>query len=263
MLYGTTAYGGGSSTCTAGSGGCGTVYKLTPNAKGYEEAIIYPFQGGSDGGNPVDRLVSKGGAMYGSTEAGGNASACSGGCGTIFTVTTSGKESILYSFHGGTSDGQNPRSALLPVPGKTGAFYGATVKGGANTGGTVFELIPSGSKYTDVLLHSFPDYDSDGYYLYDENGLYADKHGVLYGTTGYGGASKCACGTVFMLTPSGSTSTEKILYSFKGAKDGGKPRGSLTEDGSTLYGTAFTGGSAQCSSPSGTAGCGTIFKISP
>jgi uncharacterized repeat protein (TIGR03803 family) len=44
----------------------------------------------------------------------------------------------------------------------------------------------------------------------------------LYGTTEAGGASLCACGTVFKITPGGTLTT---LYSFTGKTDGGGPNG--------------------------------------
>src|ERR1017187_3902324 len=49
-------------------------------------------------------------------------------------------ETILYNFTGG-SDGASPRSNLTPDA--AGNFYGTTAGGGANKGGTVFELSPN------------------------------------------------------------------------------------------------------------------------
>jgi len=45
-LYGTTESGGDSTNC---SGGCGTVFKLTPSPQGWTETILYRFRGGVDG----------------------------------------------------------------------------------------------------------------------------------------------------------------------------------------------------------------------
>ncbi len=71
----------------------------------------------------------------------------------------------------------------------------------------------------------------------------ADGSGALYGTTELGGGAKCACGTVFKLTPSGSGYTETILDSFTKQKDGTEPRSSLVADsGGTLYGVDWLGG---------------------
>jgi uncharacterized repeat protein (TIGR03803 family) len=60
--------------------------------------------------------------------------------GTVFKITTSGAESILYNFMGeldGTGDGASPYSGVTDV---NGVLYGTTVYGGANNLGTVFSL---------------------------------------------------------------------------------------------------------------------------
>jgi uncharacterized repeat protein (TIGR03803 family) len=48
-LYGTTTKYGGSSNVTAGPGGCGTVFSVTPAGA---EAVVYSFKGRSDATNP-------------------------------------------------------------------------------------------------------------------------------------------------------------------------------------------------------------------
>ena len=67
---------------------------------------------------------------------------CSGGfsgtVGTVFSITTSGKENVLHSFAGG-SDGDNPGAGLIDV---NGTLYGTTSDGGAHRDGTVFALTP-------------------------------------------------------------------------------------------------------------------------
>jgi uncharacterized repeat protein (TIGR03803 family) len=264
-LYGTTLDGGGAAACNSvyDGIGCGTVFKLTPSSSGYTESVLYSFQAGNDGIGPAGTLIEDAsGALYGTTEYGGAASACSSpsgnaGCGTVFKLTPSGSgytESILYAFQGGT-DGSLPRSGLLAR--STGALFGATQHGGANGGGTVYELTPSASGYSERILFSFN--GADGVGPSDLNGLYADSHGNLYGTALAGG-KKCSCGTVFKLAPSGSGYAETTLYKFRGtrAHDGTDPRGSLTADSSgMLYGTTFTGGLRKGH------GYGIVFKISP
>jgi uncharacterized repeat protein (TIGR03803 family) len=81
-LYSDTTFGGGTS-CNSG---CGTVFEVQTSGKGY--AVIYRFQGGTDGAYPsVSGVVDVNGALYGATELGGS-SGCGGtGCGTIFEVT--------------------------------------------------------------------------------------------------------------------------------------------------------------------------------
>jgi len=74
----------------------------------YTEKILYAFTGGSDGSEPFDDLIADGqGNLYGTTRFGGR-----GGYGTVFKVTPQGKETVLYSFSGG-SDGSEPFSGLV------------------------------------------------------------------------------------------------------------------------------------------------------
>jgi uncharacterized repeat protein (TIGR03803 family) len=95
-LYGVTLVGGGTAfTCTENSGGgCGIVYKLTPQSDGtWKETILYSFLGGADGaipGNDSLALDAKG-DIFGSASAGGDFNAgcpgnVPGGCGVVFKV---------------------------------------------------------------------------------------------------------------------------------------------------------------------------------
>ena len=53
--------------------------------------------------------------------------------------------------------------------------------------------------------------------------------------------------------------SETVLHSFSGGSDGSNPEGALVADkAGNLYGTTSQGGSANCS-----AGCGTVFKLTP
>jgi len=68
-LYGTTTFGGGSSSC---GGGCGTLFKMTP---GGTLTTIYSFQGFSDGQSPTGGVVQgTDGNFYGTSQLGGNTS---------------------------------------------------------------------------------------------------------------------------------------------------------------------------------------------
>jgi uncharacterized repeat protein (TIGR03803 family) len=66
--------------------------------------------------------------LYGTTAGGGTPN-----LGTIFDVSTSGKENVLHSFQ--ASEGSDPRSSLAVV---NGTFYGTTSFGGASQMGTIF-----------------------------------------------------------------------------------------------------------------------------
>jgi uncharacterized repeat protein (TIGR03803 family) len=87
----------------------------------------------------VGDLLNVGGTLFGVTYSGGSTTACSGyGCGTVFSVTPKGAETVVYAFQGG-NDGLNPNAGLTNV---NGAIYGTTASGGTNYNGTVFSVAP-------------------------------------------------------------------------------------------------------------------------
>jgi len=138
---------------------------------------------------------------------------------------------VLHSFTGG-NDGEILWGSLLLGP--QGNVYGTTNYGGANGGGTVFELSRKrNGTWSEATLWSFDGTDGTS----STAGLIFDKSGNLYGTTGFGGAD--ANGTVFELSPQGdSTWTETVLYSF-GKQGPAVPYAGVTMDASgNLYGTA-------------------------
>lgn len=191
VLYGAT--GGG------GTHGKGTIFSATTSGA---EKVMYSFGGGSDGWAPVSSLIDIHGTLFGTTAYGGGAHCYNNyGCGTIFSVTTSGTEKAFYRFRG-ARDGANPVASLIDV---NGMLYGTTENGGSNsycrepnTGcGTVFSLTTTG---TEKVLHSFAG-NSDGALPF---GSLIIMDGTLYGTTqqGGGGSAGChSCGTVFALNP--------------------------------------------------------------
>jgi uncharacterized repeat protein (TIGR03803 family) len=198
-------------------------------------------------------LLNVDGTLYGTTFYGGTAGVY--GHGTVYSITPSGAEVVLYRFAGSPSDGGNPSSNLINVG---GTLYGTTKNGGKHNKGTVFSITPSG---TERMLHSFGG-SSDGTY---PSAALLDVGGTLYGTTAGGGSGPCkyyfptvpGCGTVFSITTGG---TEKVLYSFKGdPDDGAYPVAPLISVNGTLYGTTFLGDSAKCLNVS--PGCGTVFAI--
>jgi|HubBroStandDraft_2_1064218.scaffolds.fasta_scaffold02724_5 uncharacterized repeat protein (TIGR03803 family) len=183
---------------------------------------------------------------------------------TIFAVimifasgvsATSPKEAVLYRFKSGT-DGANPYAGL--VADKAGNLYGTTVMGGTSSLGTVFEISPPGTGWTESVLYSFAG-GTDGANPWAS--LMFDKAGNLYGTTAGGGGTGCGsgCGTVFELSPpatQGAPWTETVLYRFAGVNDGSWPWSSLIlDEKGNLYGTTRYGGGATNS--------GTAFELSP
>ncbi|HEX3915060.1 MAG TPA: choice-of-anchor tandem repeat GloVer-containing protein [Steroidobacteraceae bacterium] len=221
---------------TTGAGGTtedGTVFKITPSGT---ETILHAFaKTGSDGETPYAGLIQGGdGNLYGTTYFGG-----SNGFGTVFMVTPTGTETVLYSFAGG-SDGEHPYAGVLQ--GSDGNLYGTTYQGGAGGLGTVFKITPGG---TETVLYSFAG-GSDG--ANPIAGVIQGSDGNFYGNTSLGGAG--SLGTVFKLSPNG---TESILHSFAGSSDGATPSANLVQgsDGN-LYGSTGAGGAN---------GDGTFFKV--
>jgi uncharacterized repeat protein (TIGR03803 family) len=236
-LYGTTASGG--------AGGWGTVFEVTPP---HSKIVLYNFTNGADGGNPQSGLILDAeGNLYGTTSQGGVY-----GYGTVFELSATGTETVLYSFTGG-ADGGFPLAGL--VRDANGNLYGTTYEGGAygfgDMGyGTVFELSQAGKE---TVLYSFTGGADGGN---PQGGLVRDKQGNLYGTTVGGGVPGCVvdmgCGVVFEVAADG---TEQSLYGFTGGADGANPIAGLVLDKKgNLYGTTELGGAS---------GFGTVFKVVP
>jgi uncharacterized repeat protein (TIGR03803 family) len=194
-LYGTTFAGGISNE--------GTVFKLVKGV----ETVLYTFGGNSDGANPEAGLtIDSKGDLYGTTTAGG-----ASGEGTVFEISKAGQHTILYSF-GGANDG------TLPVAGVTldtkGDLYGSTSTGGLYGFGTIFKLTRSQSGWTETILHNFQML-TDGGTPY--GGLIFDAKGNLYGTVTDGGVlGSDGGGTIFELTPSGSSWNFSVIYGLAG-----------------------------------------------
>ena len=259
-LYGTAMIGGiTGSNCPSNT--CGIVFRLVRQGSGWIFNPLYNFAGGNDGANPYAGVVfGPNGSLYGTTPYGGGGDDCGfgSGCGTVFNLKPSATacktalcywtETVLYGFTGG-SDGGLPAFGNL-IFDSAGNLYGTTLRGGIYDAGTVFELMPSGSGWTETTLYSFTG-GSDGGYPWA--GLTLDNAGNLYGTTELGGTFDG--GTVFQLTPSGLGWTEKVLHSFTGGADGDEPYAGLIFDQSgNLYGATVDGGQG--------AG-GTAFKLKP
>jgi len=226
-----------STTFEGGASGYGTVYKLD---KADKETVLYSFAGGSDGANPLAGLTAdSSGNFYGTTEGGGTS-----GVGTVFELSKKGKESVLYTFTGGT-DGCYPTGELLRD--SAGNLYGVTENcGGSGIYGTLFKLSKNG-QFT--VLHGFGGYPSDGAYP-SYTAVLMDKAGNIYGITEEGGVANS--GTVYKLSKAGKIT---ILYSFAGGDlDGCDAFGDpIMDKQGNLYGTTNA-----CTSHS----VGMVWKVS-
>lgn len=259
-LYGTTYGGIGSCSST----GCGTVFELMRTSSGWQEIVLYNFTGQADGANPDGLTFDAAGNLYGTARHGGIVNTnCSGlSCGVVFELTPSSSgwnETVLYSFTG-VSDGSNPFAGV--VFDNAGNLYGTTYYGGnggcsvgsAQTScGTVFELTPSSTGWTESVLYRFTG-GADG--ANPAAPLILDGAGNLYGTTYLGGnsGSQCiggttsgTCGVVFELARVAGNWTEIVLHRFSSngpdIKKGTNPLTGLTFDAlGNLYGTTELSG---------------------
>jgi uncharacterized repeat protein (TIGR03803 family) len=256
--YGTTQVGGGTG---CGGNGCGTVFRIASDGT---ESIVYAFQGGNDGDDPLAGLIIDGsGNLYGTAAQGGNAhclySEKPNGCGTVFKLSPEGVETTLYAFAGG-KDGSVPRATLAMD--QSGNLYGATIEGGGGGKkarencsdrrgcGTVFEISANG---TETVLHAFHG-GKDG--SFPSGNVILDAGGNVYGTTiDGGGATACSrgCGAVYRIAPDGK---ERVLYRFQGGSDGESPSGLVMNGAGDFFGATEYGGATTCK-------CGTIFQVTP
>ena len=177
-------------------------------------------------------------------------------------------ETILHKFCSGCPDGNGPLGGLIYAGQSNGVPYdglsplfGITKSGGANNGGTVFELTNSNGNWTETLLYNFCsqgiDACRDG--TSPARKLIMDPSGNLFGTTLRGG-NKMQAGTAFELSPSGDTWQYTRLYTFcseDNCADGANPSGPLLFDqDNNLLGTTYGGGACRAHRF-----CGTIFEI--
>jgi len=235
-LYGTTE--------DCGAYGVGTVFEVSKSGK---ETVLHSFAGPpSDGQFPsfTSLLRDKKGNLYGVTEEGGSGG-CSGGCGTVYQLSKSDKETVLYSFLGGTSDGGYVFGT--PAMDSKGNLYGTANEDGCCHVGIVWKVSKKGKE---TVLHNFAAGSSDG--AEPIAGLVMDAKGNLYGDTYQGGSANL--GTVYELDKKG---TLTLLHTFTGS-DGDYPYSNVLRDAAgTLYGTTLYGGSGDtCRN-----GCGTVWQI--
>jgi uncharacterized repeat protein (TIGR03803 family) len=275
-LFGTTIEGG--IIGPRGSFCCGTVYELERSGAEYKEHVIYRFRNAKTGTAPYAGVVAdRDGALYGTTSDGvvfkltpsgssyaysrlyrfrtktGNASLaglalsskgvvygtmpgvgpCS--CGIAFELVPDGtaySEKTIYTFNGG-ADGYDPNEIIAS---NTGKLFGTTASGGLRNppgNGTVFELTPSGARFTKRTLYRF----SGGADGADPVGVTLGLHGVIYGAAFGGGVGR---GTIFALTPRGTTYGERTVHVFGETGDGALPIAPLISDAmGALYGVTY------------------------
>ncbi|HLY05336.1 MAG TPA: choice-of-anchor tandem repeat GloVer-containing protein, partial [Rhizomicrobium sp.] len=203
---------------------------------------------GANPGGYYTPVLDKQGNLYGTTISGGAYN-----LGTVWKLTPSGTETVLWSFGNGT-DGSVPVGV---VPDGSGNLYGTTNTGGTYNLGTAFEVTPSG---TETVLWNFGN-GTDGSYPVAEPVL--DRQGNVYATTAEGGTSNK--GTLVKIAPSG---TETVLWNFAQNTEAA-PRGFMLAGNGNFYGTTygwFDGAGADPSpvhAPEGNGYYGTVWELTP
>jgi uncharacterized repeat protein (TIGR03803 family) len=238
-LYGATSAGGAYTW--------GTVYRLSPTAHGWRHDVLYSFcrkLNCTDGGEPNGHLIfDQAGNIFGTTQ----------WPNAVFELSppVEGKkvwtERVVYTFKGD----QRPATGLTYPGAAAGGLYddaspvyGATIQGGSNFKGTIYQLVPAAKKWLETDLYAFCSQDkcADGAYPTQAGSLALDSGGNLYGTTNLGGANNQ--GTAFMLHPNSGQWSETVLHDFgDGRNDGSQPLANLVLDqAGNLYGITPFGG---------------------
>ncbi len=228
VLYGVAINGG--------SNGKGTIFSFNFLTSTFTKK--YDFgTATNDGSFPIGRLLkASNGKIYGVTTYGGSADA-----GILFEFDPA-SSSYLIKYHFATGQGRYPNTELLQA--LNGKLYGATLLGGSNDSGTIFEydinLTVCNVKYqfTNTIIN--------GNVI--SGALVLSSNNKIYGVTQYGGANNG--GAVFEFDLSSFTYTKKADFS-----NGMYPfTGMAMAPNGKLYGTTSFGGAN---------GVGVIFEYDP
>jgi uncharacterized repeat protein (TIGR03803 family) len=134
-------------------------------------------------------------------------------------------------------------------------LYGTTNEGGANGGGTVFQLVDNGGTWSENVIHSFCAGTRCAQGTRPGYALVSGPQGVLYGSAG-GTANKE--GLVYKLTPNAARTkwAFSVFYDFcmlADCADGAQPGGLTLDSSGGLYGVTSGGGTAHL---------GTLYHLS-
>ena len=241
-FYGTTSGGG--------TGGGGTVFKITPTG---ELTTLYSFvcdvHGVCADGQDLLSSVAFGrnGNLFGAANYGGSYDS-----GTLFELTPSGNLNVLYNFNLDKNSSNGPHFNGFTLA-SDGNLYGTMASGGTCLGGcgAILKVSESGRL---GLFHFFcREFDCpDGTQPFAP--VIQGTDGNLYGSTfGLGG-------TLFQITLDGNLTTLHAFCAQSGCPDGTEPTALVQATNGVFYGTASQGGT---SSNCGTnIGCGTLFSVS-
>ena len=224
-FYGTTSGGGAYNH--------GSLFEITAAGK---LTTLYNFcslANCADGLSPYAApLQATDGDLYGTTYLGG-----ANNYGTVFKLSPAkgaDKEKVLYSFGANSNDGTQPYAGVTLDRARN--IYGTAALGGQGYG-TVFELTPSKSGWTEQIIHTFGNV-TDGGTPYA--GLSFDAQGNLFGATTQGPGA--GGGTFFELTPSNGTWSFNTIYSLSGWGISGEFRTAYLDPSDNIFGTTHCDG---------------------
>ena len=237
-LYGVTQQGGATDY--------GTVYELTRTHGTYVHSILYSFNQNNNEVYPEGLLSFDGsGNLY------GIAAGILGDDSNIYELTHSGagwEETKTFNQYTQQTGGY-PSGGVI-VDGFANV-YGANALGGANNGGVVFELSPSGGGWTFNVLNALPGGTQNG--GGPGSFLFMDSQGDIFGTTVANGS--WSHGSVFELKLQSGSWVYTSLHDFTGGSDGSEPFSNVVLDSNgSLYGTTTAGGDH---------GYGVVWEITP
>jgi len=251
LFYGMTNEGGDSGRNE------GYIFSINRNGTGFKQIWNFYDSGTiafhANGARPDGSLIVSGNKLYGMTSGGG-----ANYRGVVFSINTDGSGyKDLWDFNDttnyiGNSTGEYPLGALLLLRGR---LYGMTQLGGYGNDGLIFSIDTAGGGFKDILDFS---QTANGVLPYGSLTL---SGGKFFGTTIGGNCEDCRTltsgygyGNVFSIDTDGTH--YKDVYVFAGV-NGRDPSGDLTlsQDGTRLYGTTYTGG------PLGSGSYGVIFGV--
>lgn len=215
-------YGG----ATEDGSGHGLVYRMT--AKGNTTTLL--DLNTTACAHPAGQLAQAAdGKLYGVTTAGGTE-----GRGCIYRLGTDGSFTLLRSLS--VADGL-PQDSTRLLAASDGYLYGTAPYGGDEDGGTLYRIDPSTGEF--MRLHSFAAPAVDGPPAQPTSGLVEAPDGMLYGTTGRGGARDL--GVVYRIAKDGSELLAIDEFALHGKDQGASGELVLGSDG-LLYGSSYKGG---------------------